>query len=97
MFFNNDLNPSTRLVICSIIEKILIKQSSPDIWKCVTDYYFVDKSPAVKEKAFEIISKIYYEPNADSIFYEFDTEKNSSFTLLVNYVPQLIKTVSLDL
>lgn len=60
----------------------------------MTDYFFTDKSLLVKDKAFEIISKIYFKPNAEHIFHELDGEKSSSFSIIVNYLPNLITTVS---
>lgn len=51
------------------MRKILRKNTrNPEIWKCVQDYYYSDKSKIVKEKAFQILTSIYHPPNAEIVF-----------------------------
>lgn len=56
------------------MRKILRKNANnPEIWKCVQEYYYTDKSRNVKEKAFQILSGIYHPSNAEMIFREFES------------------------
>jgi hypothetical protein len=56
------------------MRKMLRKNTrNPEIWKCVQDYYYTDKSRTVKEKAFQILTSIYHPPNAEMVFQEFES------------------------
>jgi len=53
----------------------------------------MDKSTAVRDKAFQIMSQNYYKPNADLIFQELANDQSDCLPIITKYATSIFKTV----
>jgi hypothetical protein len=76
---------------------MLKRKNHHEIWKCITDYYFTDKSGAVKDRAFQILSTVYVKSNAETVFTELASEDMKSLAVVTKYTTCVCSTVLLSL